>query len=70
MRNISIEISAASTTSTAAIAGLTVTISRMEKATLRQGGSTFQVARFSRVNMALEVAVMRPARVPGMRSAK
>ena len=42
----------------------------MENSTASVGGSTFQVSKFSTVKTALAVAVMRPASMPGIRSAK
>ena len=53
-----------------AISGLTVAIRMMAKITARQGGMTFQVPVLSVWKIAFEVAVIRLARVPGMRSAK
>ena len=53
-----------------AIAGLTVPISPIASNTARIGGSTVQAAVFSVWNTALDVAVIRLAIVPGMRSEK
>ena len=53
-----------------AISGLTEAIRQSETTTASAGGSTFQVVVVSTWKVALEVAVMRPASVPGSRSAK
>ncbi len=53
-----------------AISGLTVAIMQIAMVTARHGGSTFQVVVVSTWKLALEVALMRPASVPGRRSAK
>ena len=53
-----------------AISGLTVAINTIATDTARIGGMTFQVPVLSVWKMAFEVAVIRLARVPGMRSAK
>ncbi len=42
----------------------------IENTSARQGGSTFQAKVFSTWKIAFAVAVMRPASVPGWRSAK
>jgi hypothetical protein len=49
---------------------LTVTTKPIATIVATQGGSTFQTAMFCRVNTALEVAVMRLVKVPGISRAK
>jgi hypothetical protein len=53
-----------------AIGRLIVRISAIAATVAAHGGNTFQTNMFSPVNTALEVAVTRLVRVPGMRSAK
>ncbi len=55
---------------TAAIGTLTVTTKAMAISVAMQGGMTFHIDMFCKVNTALDVAVMRLVNVPGMRSAK
>ena len=61
---------AATAATAAAIGRLTVPRNTIAPSVATQGGSTFHMNMFSTVKMALEVAVIRLARVPGSRSAK
>ena len=69
-QKISAAIARLTTSSGPAIAGLTVVSSTIATHTARHGGSTFHDVVFSVWKIALEVAVMRLASVPGSRSAK
>ena len=54
----------------AAIGTLTVNTKAIAAMVATQGGNTFHMNIFSPVNTALDVAVTRLVKVPGMRSAK
>jgi hypothetical protein len=51
----------------AAMGTLTMARKPMAHSVARQGGSTFQMKRFSTANAAFDVAVMRPVSVPANR---
>ena len=53
-----------------AIGRLTVARKAIAPTVAAQGGSTFQMNKFSTAKAAFEVAVTRPVSVPGRRSAK
>ncbi len=54
----------------AAIGTLTTARKPMAHSVAEQGGSTFQMKRFSTANAAFDVAVMRPVSVPASRCEK
>ena len=69
-RNMKNTITPASADSPRAIGTLTIATRKIEAAVATQGGSTFQMNRFSKVKIALEAAVIRLLSVPGLRSEK
>ena len=58
------------TTSTPAMAGLTVSTTMMAPSVAMQGGSTLHTNMFSMVKTAFDVAVIRLVNVPGSRLKK
>ena len=60
----------ASAINAAAMGRLTVATKPIAMTVAMQGGMTFQTDMFCSVNTALDVAVIRLVKVPGMRSAK